>query len=149
MKKLTLSLFLIAGICSQNTMSAQAKTAKVAVNNTDKGLDLSLMDTSVRPQDDFYNYVSGTWMKTAKIPSDKPTWGSFNKLGEDTDNNSMTILNSLLKSIKQQLISSINYRNSIARCKHLSHVMALSQRSKALVRARLSHYEQTLMRYLL
>ncbi|GEJ46126.1 endothelin-converting protein [Chryseobacterium sp. ON_d1] len=78
-------------------MSAQAKTAKVAVNNTDKGLDLSLMDTSVRPQDDFYNYVSGTWMKTAKIPSDKPTWGSFNKLAEDTDNNSMTILNSLLK----------------------------------------------------
>jgi len=97
MKKLTLSLFLIAGICSQNTMSAQAKAAKVAVNTTDKGLDLSLMDTSVRPQDDFYNYVSGTWMKTAKIPSDKPTWGSFNKLAEDTDNNSMTILNSLLK----------------------------------------------------
>ncbi|BFO66816.1 M13 family metallopeptidase [Chryseobacterium sp. KCF3-3] len=78
-------------------MSAQAKAAKIAVNNTDKGLDLSLMDTSVRPQDDFYNYVSGTWMKTAKIPSDKPTWGSFNKLAEDTDNNSMTILNSLLK----------------------------------------------------
>lgn len=97
MKKITLSLFLIAGICTQTTMSAQAKTAKVAVNNTDKGLDLSLMDTSVRPQDDFYNYVSGTWMKTAKIPSDKPTWGSFNKLAEDTDNNSMTILNSLLK----------------------------------------------------
>jgi putative endopeptidase len=76
-------------------VSAQAKAA--AVNNTDKGLDLSLMDKSVRPQDDFYNYVSGTWMKTAKIPSDKPTWGSFNKLAEDTDNNSMTILNSLLK----------------------------------------------------
>ncbi|WP_407845890.1 M13 family metallopeptidase [Chryseobacterium sp. KCF3-3] len=97
MKKITLSLFLIAGICTQTTMSAQAKAAKIAVNNTDKGLDLSLMDTSVRPQDDFYNYVSGTWMKTAKIPSDKPTWGSFNKLAEDTDNNSMTILNSLLK----------------------------------------------------
>lgn len=97
MKKITLSLFLIAGICTQTTMSAQAKAAKVAVNNTNKGLDLSLMDTSVRPQDDFYNYVSGTWMKTAKIPSDKPTWGSFNKLAEDTDNNSMTILNSLLK----------------------------------------------------
>lgn len=97
MKKITLSLFLIAGICTQTTMSAQAKAAKVAVNNTDKGLDLSLMDTSVRPQDDFYNYVSGTWMKTAKIPSDKPTWGSFNKLADDTDNNSMTILNSLLK----------------------------------------------------
>lgn len=54
------------------------------------------MDKSVRPQDDFYNFVNGTWMKTAVIPSDKSTWGSFNKLAEDTDNNSMTILNSLL-----------------------------------------------------
>jgi putative endopeptidase len=95
MKKLTLSLFLLAGICSQ-TVNAQASAVKTTAN-TDKGLDLSLMDKSVRPQDDFYNYVSGTWMKTAKIPSDKPTWGSFNKLAEDTDNNSMTILNSLLK----------------------------------------------------
>ncbi|WP_294304408.1 M13 family metallopeptidase [uncultured Chryseobacterium sp.] len=87
MKKLTLSLLLLGGLCSQ-AVNAQA---------TDKGLDLSLMDKSVRPQDDFYNFVSGTWMKTAKIPSDKPTWGSFNKLADDTDNNSMTILNSLLK----------------------------------------------------
>ncbi|MCI3939480.1 M13 family metallopeptidase [Chryseobacterium aahli] len=96
MKKLTLSLFLLAGICSQNTLNAQAKSTKTATA-ADKGLDISLMDKSVRPQDDFYNYVSGTWMKTAKIPSDKPTWGSFNKLADDTDNNSMTILNSLLK----------------------------------------------------
>jgi putative endopeptidase len=96
MKKLTLSLFLLAGICSQNTLNAQAKSTKTATA-ADTGLDISLMDKSVRPQDDFYNYVSGTWMKTAKIPSDKPTWGSFNKLADDTDNNSMTILNSLLK----------------------------------------------------
>ncbi|MCW3168034.1 M13 family metallopeptidase [Chryseobacterium sp. 09-1422] len=96
MKKLTLSLFLLAGICSQNTLNAQAKSTNAA-STTDKGLDLSLMDKTVRPQDDFYNFVSGTWMKTAKIPSDKPTWGSFNKLADDTDNNSMTILNSLLK----------------------------------------------------
>ncbi|WP_210151060.1 M13 family metallopeptidase [Chryseobacterium scophthalmum] len=95
MKKLTLSLFLLAGVCSQNTLNAQTKSTKTITS--DKGLDISLMDKSVRPQDDFYNYVSGTWMKTAKIPSDKPTWGSFNKLADDTDNNSMTILNSLLK----------------------------------------------------
>lgn len=92
MKKLTLSLVLLAGIFGQNNASAQNKNT-----NADKGLDLSLMDTSVRPQDDFYNYVSGTWMKTAKIPADKPTWGSFVKLADDTDNNSMLILNSLLE----------------------------------------------------
>lgn len=91
MKKLTLALIFLAGVYTQH---AEAQTVGTG---PDKGLDLSLMDKSVRPQDDFYNYVSGTWMKTAKIPSDKPTWGSFNKLAEDTDNNSMKILNSLLK----------------------------------------------------
>ena len=52
---------------------------------TDKGLDLSAMDTSVRPQDDFYNYVNGGWMKTAKIPADKPSWGTFYMLREETE----------------------------------------------------------------
>lgn len=95
MKKLTLSILLLTGICSQNIVSAQ-KTTTTMNQNSDKGLDLSLMDKSVRPQDDFYDFVNGSWMKTAKIPADKSTWGSFNKLAEDTDNNSMTILNSLL-----------------------------------------------------
>lgn len=94
MKKSILSLFLLSGICFQSQMNAQ--NATTAVQSTDKGLDLSLMDKSVRPQDDIYNFVNGTWMKTAKIPSDKSTWGSFNKLAEDTDNNSMKILHSLL-----------------------------------------------------
>ncbi|WP_312322787.1 M13 family metallopeptidase N-terminal domain-containing protein, partial [Soonwooa sp.] len=95
MKKLTISLFLLAGVCSQTLVHAQNKTTMSQTK--ENGLDLSAMDKSVRPQDDFYNYVNGSWMKTAKIPADKPTWGSFNKLAEDTDNNSMTILNSLLK----------------------------------------------------
>ena len=46
--------------------SNKEKTPKVF---TEKGLELSAMDTSVRPGDDFYNYVSGSWMKTAKILS--------------------------------------------------------------------------------
>ncbi|WP_395762798.1 M13 family metallopeptidase [Elizabethkingia anophelis] len=64
----------------------------------DEGLNLSYRDTSVRPQDDFFNYVNGGWLKTAKIPSDKSSWGSFNQLREDTDNNSMNILKEILKS---------------------------------------------------
>ena len=36
-----------------------AKKDNMKEETTDKGLDLSAMDTSVRPQDDFYNYVNG------------------------------------------------------------------------------------------
>jgi len=63
----------------------------------EKGLELSAMDTSLRPGDDFYNYVSGSWMKTAKIPADKPAWGSFYMLMEKTDEQCLSILDDLLK----------------------------------------------------
>ncbi|UQB68429.1 M13 family metallopeptidase [Epilithonimonas zeae] len=62
----------------------------------EEGLNISYMDKSVRPQDDFYNYVNGGWMKTAVIPSDKPSWGSFNALREDVDVASLDILNKIL-----------------------------------------------------
>ena len=51
----------------------------------EKGLELSAMDTQLRPGDDFYNYVNGNWMKTAKIPADKPAWGAFYMLMDKTD----------------------------------------------------------------
>jgi putative endopeptidase len=50
------------------------------------------MDKSVRPQDDFYNYVNGNWMKTTTIPSDKARWGSFDELRENTDEAALKIL---------------------------------------------------------
>lgn len=80
-----------------NTTHAQTATpTKTNTSAKDPGLQLEYMDTSVRPQDDFYNYVNGGWMKTASIPADKSTWGSFNKLAEDTDNHCMEILHELV-----------------------------------------------------
>jgi len=103
MKNLNIGILAFAGIiafsCAPAAVTPPVPPVATAetVQTEDVGLDLSTIDNSVRPQDDFYNFVNGSWMKTAKIPADKSTWGSFNKLAEDTDNNSMTILNSLLK----------------------------------------------------
>ena len=36
------------------------------------GIDVSLMDKTIRPQDDFYNFVNGSWMKTPKFQTIKP-----------------------------------------------------------------------------
>ena len=104
MKNINIGILAFAGIIALNSCASKVattpepeatplETVKAIVEN---GLDFTTFDKDVRPQDDFYNFVNGSWMKTAKIPADKSTWGSFNKLAEDTDNNSMTILNSLL-----------------------------------------------------
>lgn len=65
-------------------------------HNHDHGIAIEYMDKSVRPQDDFYNYVNGGWMKTTVIPSDKASWGSFNELRERTDENSLKILKNII-----------------------------------------------------
>ena len=109
MKKSTLPLLAIPALFFLNSCGTTAKTqtanqdrntvetSSTPIKSEDKGIDLSLMDTSVRPQDDFFNYVNGNWMKTAEIPSDKPSWGSFNILREEVDVRSLEILNSILK----------------------------------------------------
>lgn len=73
-----------------------------AVAQQHRAINPDFMDTSVRPQDDFYNYVNGNWMKTVKIPSDKARWGSFDELRENTDEATLAILKASLKRTHKQ-----------------------------------------------
>ena len=50
---------------------------------TKPALTLSDFDPSVRPQDDLYRHVNGGWLKTAEIPADRSSWGSFMVLREE------------------------------------------------------------------
>ncbi|MGO4475032.1 hypothetical protein AB4Z32_02135 [Massilia sp. 2TAF26] len=38
----------------------------------------------MRTQDDFVEHLNGKWLKTAEIPADKSSWGSFMELRENT-----------------------------------------------------------------
>ncbi|MCX6786763.1 MAG: M13 family metallopeptidase [Candidatus Kaiserbacteria bacterium] len=49
------------------------------------GFDTRDIDTSVRPQDDFYHYASGGWMKRNPIPKAESRWGSFVILRYETE----------------------------------------------------------------
>lgn len=105
MNKLRVSVLALAGLVSVFSCTTQVNNGQT--NNTaateqpvqqisEQGLNLEYMDNTVRPQDDFFSFVNGNWYKTAAIPSDKATWGSFNKLREDTDNASLEIMNKIL-----------------------------------------------------
>ena len=56
------------------------------------GIVLENMDTNVRPNDDFFRYVNGSWLDRTEIPDDQVSWGGFNKLRKETDADVLNIL---------------------------------------------------------
>ena len=44
------------------------------------GFDTAAMDKGVKPGDDFFMYANGNWYKTAEIPPDRASTGSFQNL---------------------------------------------------------------------
>src|SRR5882724_10991513 len=46
------------------------------------GIDRGTFDPSVKPGQDFFLHVNGTWLKNNPIPADQTRWGSFSELRE-------------------------------------------------------------------
>lgn len=65
----------------------QAQTAKKA-----PGINVSYMDKTAKPNNDFFRFVNGTWLDNTPIPSDKTRWGSFDELRQNTDRDVLAIL---------------------------------------------------------
>jgi putative endopeptidase len=82
---------LLAGTFSVSQSIAQQKKP---------GINLDLMDKSVKPSDDFFKYVNGTWLKNTEIPADKTRWGSFDELRQRTDKDALSILADATKDPK-------------------------------------------------
>ncbi|TYA52358.1 M13 family metallopeptidase [Formosa maritima] len=78
----------------QNKDMAQLEVEKVP------GINLDFMDNSVKPNDDFFNYVNGTWLKTNEIPADRTRWGSFDELRQKTDEDALAILSAAMADNK-------------------------------------------------
>jgi predicted metalloendopeptidase len=65
-------------------MAAFASAADTHPQGPVSGIETQFIDASVRPQDDFFKYLNGKWLKDSEIPSDKSSWGTFMKLRDDT-----------------------------------------------------------------
>jgi len=66
--------------------------------NESRGINLNFMDKSVKPSDNFFRYVNGTWLDQTDIPADRTRWGSFDELREKTDKDMMLILKEALNN---------------------------------------------------
>ena len=89
------SILAMACICllflSAVTFSCNQKSDTAETNNL---LDTTGIDKSVRPQDDFFNYVNGIWIKRTEIPASESSWGSFAILYQNTQQNIKNLLDS-------------------------------------------------------
>lgn len=91
-----LAMLLIQCSPPQDTPAQQSAQAPVteAAGTGELGLGVNLdnMDRSVRPQDDFFQYVNGGWVEQNPIPSDRSRWGSFDELREAAEADVLAIL---------------------------------------------------------
>jgi predicted metalloendopeptidase len=65
-------------------MLALLASAGVHAEPKTSGVDIGNIDSAVRPQDNFFLNLNGKWLASTEIPSDKASWGSFEKLDDDT-----------------------------------------------------------------
>jgi predicted metalloendopeptidase len=61
---------------------AQPAQSRSPASQNPPPLDPKNMDTSVKPQDDFYLYANGGWLKRNPVPPEYSRWGSFTELEE-------------------------------------------------------------------
>ncbi len=59
------------------------------------GIDQTNMDKAVRPQDDFFEYVNGTWLRETEIPGDQTSAGGFRELRENARQDVLVIIQDL------------------------------------------------------
>ncbi|MFZ6776399.1 M13 family metallopeptidase [Undibacterium sp. Ji83W] len=81
------------GISSLAYAADSIQTASVQ-----SGIVLANNDFSVRPQDDFFRYVNGIWLKNTDIPIGKSSVSAYSDLNEATFPALQSIIEELLKS---------------------------------------------------
>jgi predicted metalloendopeptidase len=66
------------------------------------GIDLGTFDKAVRPQDDFFQHVNGTWLTKTEIPPDKSSYGSFDILVDQSQTDLRAIVEDAAKNANQE-----------------------------------------------
>jgi putative endopeptidase len=85
---------LTACVSNQSPPPATA-TAPAPHPTLHSGIDLQNVDSSVRPQDDVYQYLNGQWLRNYQLPADKGAVGSFSVLQDKTEEQLRTIVDAL------------------------------------------------------
>jgi putative endopeptidase len=86
MKKMLTGVLCLLGMVACGQQSAENDVVLTS------GIELANMDTTVRPQDDFFRFVNGTWLATTEIPADRNNTGVFMDLRDKAREDVRTII---------------------------------------------------------
>lgn len=56
-------------------------------------IDVTALDRTIKPADDFFTFANGTWVAKTEIPASESRWGSFNELEQQNNIKLKAILN--------------------------------------------------------
>lgn len=92
-----LALTLSLAACNNAGTETGSDTAKVETAAAKPvlgsfGIATENMDTSVKPGDNFFQYVNGAWIDKTEIPADKSSYGSFTALRDLSDDRVKVII---------------------------------------------------------
>lgn len=90
--KLTLRLALMAIIGITLTTSCNQQKVEEKIT-----FDVSLIDTTFNPADDFYHFANNGWLKNNPLPDDESRYGSFDQLAKETSMKVQTLVEDLAK----------------------------------------------------
>ena len=95
MSKFSVCMIALAGLAGCATHQSPVKPSGAVAPTVSSGIDLQYVDSSVRPQDDAYQYLNGKWLRTYQLPRDRGAVGSFTAVEDTTEEQLRAIVESL------------------------------------------------------
>ena len=98
MKKANVIAILVLSIMAAGCGQKVAKTREPK-REVVPAIELSNMDTTINPADDFFRYCNNNWLKNNPIPEAYSTYNAFYEIGERTEMQILEIINEVSQDV--------------------------------------------------
>lgn len=95
-------LAFLSCIITYSCKDGNEDTTAIANDASEKipGIRMEFIDSTARPQDDFYQFVNGRWLDSNKIPEDRGSWGAGPELAKQAKVDMLNVLDKALETNK-------------------------------------------------
>lgn len=85
MKNVVVVSILLLAVSACSIFNKNKGASDESASDGVKRIQTKYLDRSVRPQDDFFMFANGTWIKNNPVPEQESRWSSFNELEKNNN----------------------------------------------------------------